>query len=388
LRATPANRLVVGRLLLGRSLWVLGSGLLAGRLLLASLYGGGDFLPVWSAVRAFFNHQPPYTVDLFVYPPGALILCSPLGWIGFGAAKLTLLVLNAGAILVAAALCLRLFGVSWRSTTGAAVLIGLGLFAPVTQTLYASNVNGLIVAAEAAALAAAAEERWLLAGTFLGLACTIKPILAPLALLLLIARQWRAMAVMVGIPALLSGLALLLMVDGKLFFTGTLPFLLSGEGQSSGENVSLLGTAAAFDVSAWVANLLRLLVLLGAALVVWSSRRPPFELGRWLVEMASLILLAVILDFAFAWSYYGLYLLPLMISIVRPPSAMHSWPALVALYGVGGPDLGLWLRGGELGFELLHLRFTVGFLLLLVVVGYDLVTREGRIQRTELRPIV
>jgi len=349
-------------------LLAIGVALLAARVLLAFRYGGGDFLPVWAASRAFLHHQTPYAVTLFVYPPSSLLLFAPFGLLGFTAAKVGIIVLDAAAIVLAAALCLRIFGVRWRSSAGAITVVGLGLFAPVTETLYAANVNGLVLAGEAAALLAAARQRWMLAGAFLGVTLAIKPILLPLALLLVFQAQWRALVVSLAIPAVLSGAALLGSVDGGLFFTRTIPFLIGGEGQS-GENISLAGAVAAMALPAWVATVSRALALVGAAVVVWrrwfTSDREPLRL----VEIASALVLATVLVGSFGWPYYGIYLMPLLISLVDPASAMRSWIGAIGIYAIGGPDLGLWLRGGHLGFVLLHLRFTLGFLLLILAIG-------------------
>lgn len=342
--------------------------LLAGRILLSFRYGGGDFLPVWTAVRAFFHQQTPYGVRLFVYPPSSLLLFAPVGLLGFGAAKIAIIVVDAVAIVAAALLSLRIFGVSWRSAAAAITLIGLGLFAPVTQTLYAANVNGLVVAGEAAALLAAVRQRWLLAGAFLGLTFAIKPVLLPLVLLLALERQWRSLLISLSIPAILSGFALLLSVDGGLFFSRTVPFLIGGEGQS-GENVALAGAVVAIGLPLWSAGLLRVLILVAALAIAW--RRWPAIAGTplELVEMASLIVITTILVASFGWPYYGIYLIPLLVSLVHPASAMRSWLGGLGIYGIGGPDLGLWLRAGHPGFVLLHLRFTLGFLLLLLAIG-------------------
>ena len=349
-------------------LLVIGVALLAARVVLAMRYGGGDFQPVWAACRAFLQHKTPYTVTLFVYPPSSLLLFAPFGLLGFPVAKITIVLFDAAAIVLAAGVCLRIFGIGWRSAAGAITLVGLGLLAPVTQTLYAANVNGLVLAGEAAALLAAARQRWMLAGAFLGVTLAIKPILLPVVLLLAFQAKWRALVLSLAIPAVLSGVALLLSVDGGLFFTRTIPFLIGGEGQS-GENISLAGAAAAMSLPAWIAALSRVLALAGAAVIGWRRWRASDREPLRLVEIASLIVLTTVLVASFGWPYYGIYLLPLLISLVDPASAMRSWIAAIGIYAVGGPDLGLWLRGGHLGFVLLHLRFTLGFVLLVLAIG-------------------
>ncbi len=107
-----------------------------------------DLVPVWTAVHAFLHHQSPYAVPLFVYPPSLLLLAAPLGLVGFPTARLAFLLLDTAAILLAGALCLRLFNLHWRSTAGAVLLFALAIFLPVRDTLSMDNVNGFILVGE------------------------------------------------------------------------------------------------------------------------------------------------------------------------------------------------------------------------------------------------
>src|SRR5258708_15137626 len=91
----------------------------------------GDLYPDWLAARAFIHGMPAYghngTPFRFMYPPSALLLFAPLGLLDFTAAKQVFLVVNAASIVAAAMVCLRLFGISWRSQVAALLLLALWL---------------------------------------------------------------------------------------------------------------------------------------------------------------------------------------------------------------------------------------------------------------------
>lgn len=364
---------------LDRVLWSIGILGLAGRTTMASRSEGADLLQVWSAVHDFLHRLPPYrarpSVLPFLYPPSALLLMSPFGLADFASAKVVFAVVNALAIAVAGWLCLEMFGIPWRSRAGAATLIGVCLFSPAIQTLNTGNINGLVLAAEAVALLAASRDRWLWAGAAMGLGFAVKPVLLPLVLLFVLWRRWAALAVALAIPLAGSALALSLAVDGGQYVSHTIPGLLAvpDPGDQS-ENVALTGLFHLVGLSTDLAAWSRLLLAVLALGILWRSRPTEDAKPLRLVEAASLILLATYLGHSFAWSHYAVYLLPLVVSVVHPASAMRTWTGLAGLYGIGMPDLRLWLLGGRLGFVLVHLRFTAGFALLFVAVGRALWT--------------
>jgi arabinofuranan 3-O-arabinosyltransferase len=364
---------------LDRVLWPIGILGLAGRMTMASRSEGADLLQVWSAVHDFLHRLPPYRarpwVLPFPYPPSALLLMSPLGLADFASAKVVFAVVNALAIAVAGWLCLEMFGMPWRSRAGAVTLIGVCLFSPAIQTLNTGNINGLVLAAEAAALLAASRDRWLWAGAALGLGFAIKPVLLPLVLLFALWRRWAALAVALAIPLAGSALALSLAVDGGQYVSHTIPGLLAGPGpRHQSENVALTRLFYLAGPSADLAVWPRMLLAALALGILWRRRPTKDAEPLRLVEVASLILLATFLGHSFAWPHYAVYLLPLVVSVVHPASAMRTWTGLAGLYGIGMPDLRLWLLGGPLGFVLVHLRFTAGFALLFIAVARALWT--------------
>lgn len=341
-----------------------------------------DLLPVWTAARAVLTHHPPYEVRLFVYPPSLLLLAIPLGLVTFAKAKLLFLMLDAAAILLAGVLCLRLCNLDWRSRAGAAMLVGLAVYLPVRDTLTVDNVSGLIVAGEAGMLLAAVHRRWALAGILLGCTLAIKPVLLPLVLLPFLYRQWAATAWALALPVAFSLLALPLIVDGGQFLSRIVPFLLRGNAaEYRMYNVSLAGSIAMLGLPAIVALALRSLVLAGAALLFWLCWTTRRDGPLRLVELASLIMLTTFLLFSFSWSYYAIYLLPLLVPLLlyNWPPPKFAWVIWLGIYCVGGPDVWFWARHGAHGLAVAMLRVTLGFLLLLVAIGLDVRHRRRAI---------
>lgn len=340
-----------------------------------------DLLPVWTAVRALLDHHPPYEVRLFVYPPSLLLLAIPLGLIPFAKARLLFLLLDAAAILLAGALCLRIFNLDWRSRAGGVMLLVLAIYLPVRDTLTVDNVNGLILAGEAGMLLAASRRRWALAGILLGCTLAVKPVLLPLLLLPLLYRQWKAIAWAIALPVVLSLLALPFIVDSGQFLSRTVPFLLNGNAaEYRMYNVSLSGSVAMLGLPVVIALALRLVVLAIVGVLLWRCWRTRSDESLRLVELASLLLLAAFLAFSFSWGYYAIYLLPLLVPLLyqmnRWPPPAYVWIGWLGLYLVGGPDVWLWARYGAHGLMFAMLRITLGLLLFIAALGLDVRRRR------------
>ncbi len=346
----------------------------------ATLERPGDLFPVWMAVRAFIHHQPSYLPpdeafrlyhQVFLYPPSSLIILAPFGLVDFPTAKLPFLVLATAAILVGGWLCLRLFGLHWASPAGILLLLGLSLWIAVRQTLWLENFDGFILAGEAGALLAATRQRWLLAGCLLGLTYAIKPGVLPLLLIPLIYRRWASAALAAAIPAVLSAVALLLSVDAIGFFTGSVPFLLQGQGPTADiqiYNVSIQGAVANLGLPALLGVVLRVAVLAGTAFLVWRRWKLGGDEALRLTELSGLIVLATLLTFSYSFERYALWLLPLLVSVAHPTAAMRSWIAWLGVYGMGSPDGNLvWSHLG-LGARW-QVRVTGGLLLILVTLA-------------------
>jgi arabinofuranan 3-O-arabinosyltransferase len=365
--------------------WAVGIAMYALRVGRALGQGGGDFRAVWTAVDAFLRGQAPYAAsgvasppaDAFLYPPSSLLLLAPFGMLRFSRALPFYVLVDAAAILLAGMLCLRLFRLPWASYRAALIPAVIALFAPVTQELYAANVNGLVLLGESAALLAAARERWRLAGCLLGLTFAIKPVLLPLLLLPVLERRWTSAALAGGIPVLLSVIAFPLMVEPWQFVRDVMPDLLLGG--SALQNVSLRGSGTLLGLPVGVVTGVRLIVLAVSIVILWRLWRRSGDATCRLVNLASVVIAATFLCASIVRGYYGVYLLPLLVS------AMQGGPffgglGVVAFYCLGGPDVKLWLLAGARGVVWWQVRVTLGLLLVLLGLGRTAFAAAGPAQ--------
>ena len=161
-----------------------------------------DFGPVYRAVVNFkmgwdiynehFDHVDPH----YLYPPGGTLIMAPFGYMPVDASRHWFIFINTVAIVVAGYFLLRLFNFTLSSVAAPALLLAMFCTETVTNTLVFTNINGCILLLEVLFF------RWLLdgkvnhewwAGVAIGLTLVVKPLLAPLLLLPLLNRQWRAL---------------------------------------------------------------------------------------------------------------------------------------------------------------------------------------------------
>jgi arabinofuranan 3-O-arabinosyltransferase len=350
---------------------------------------GYDTAPLWHAVRALLEGRTVYTEkgagDL-LYPPSALLMLLPLGAFSLAWAGRLFFVVDLLAILLATALLLRLFGLRWRGLPGAIALFGISLSWPVLFTLDAGNVNGPVLLGLALFLLAAAAQRWTVGAVFLGLTLALKPILAPLLLVLLLYRRWREIAIAAAVPAALSALILVVAPQTRGFFDRTLPLLFHGQNQSIQDvSVALRSAAARLSIPDPLVVALEVAVIVSTLLLIWRRWRGDVREPRRLVELSSIALVGAFLSSSFAFPHYGIFLLPFAVSIVQPASPHRHWLTWGALFCIAS-------RGGwKLDFmpekvnDVLGERFTFALVLLLVSFGLAL-KRERDAAATVVKP--
>ena len=168
-----------------------------------------DFGPVYRAVVNFrrgwdiYNEHFDYVDPHYLYPPGGTLLMAPFGYLPVDASRYWFITFNTVAIIIAAYLLVRLFEFSLASVALPALLLAMFCTESVTNTLVFTNINGCILLLEVLFF------RWLLdgkvshqwwAGVAIGLSLVVKPVLAPLLLLPLLNRQWRALVTAIAVP--------------------------------------------------------------------------------------------------------------------------------------------------------------------------------------------
>ena len=354
-----------------------------------------DFKPVYRAVLNFrqgvpiYNEHFDYVDPHYLYPPGGTLLMAPFGYLSFSTSRYLFISVNTVAIVIAAYLLLRLFNYTLTSVAAPALLLAMFCTESVSSTLVFTNINGCILLFEVLFV------RWLLdgrtshqwwAGVAIGLALVVKPVLAPLLLLPLVNRQWRAVLAAIVVPAVLNLAALPLVADPMDFFAHTLPYIL---GTRDYFNSSILGNGVYFGLPTWLILFLRILFTLLAVGSLWllyryyRTRDPLF----WFTTSSGVLLLWSWLVLSLAQGYYSMMLFPFLMTVVLPNSVVRNWPAWLAVYGFLTLDKWLLFKWMYIGRPLDYLKITYGWSLLLIVVFCVLYFRyldakaEGRLDR-------
>ncbi|MBM9504574.1 glycosyltransferase family 87 protein [Actinacidiphila acididurans] len=310
--------------------------------------GGMDNQVVARAARIFLDGGSPYADKRFLYLPSSVLLAVPEAELGPAAVRVLAPILVAALVLLGWWAALRIFGVSARSRLAVGVAGGLAYFAPFRSELYLGNWTAVSAAALPVSLLYAARGRWTAAAAVIGAAVAVKPMLVPIALLFVLARQWRPLAVLAAIPLGASGLAGLAMTHPVLLFTRTFPFLLHGQDSFArpydASLTAILGRLGlAQPASALLAGFL-------AAAGLWAARtrwrRPGGDERLRLVETATMLMLATFVVARPAFLHYVLVVLPLLLAtlplrgslghspwfwiVLLPQNAAVGWPYLAS----------------------------------------------------------
>jgi arabinofuranan 3-O-arabinosyltransferase len=371
LLAPPYHGAMKARSLTG-GVWALGF-LSLGTSLVPIVNGaqGYDTAPLWRAVRALLTGGTVYTekgAGDFLYPPSALVMLSPLGALSLPWAGRVFFVVDLATILVATAILLTVFGLQWRGLPGALALLAISLAWPVLFTLDAGNVNGPLVLGLALFLFAASRGRWSTAGIWFGLTLALKPLLAPLLIVLLLYRRWKAIAIAIAVPVGLSGLVVLAAPATRHFFDRTLPLLFRGQNQEIQDaSIAIASVAERLSIPDPVTTAMQFAVLSTTGVLLWRRWRSRDDAEpRRLVELCSIALVGAFLTSTFAFPHYGIFLLPLAVSITDPFSPYRDWLTWGALFCVASPiSWQLDLLPDRMN-DVLAERFTFALLLLLV----------------------
>ncbi|HME49272.1 arabinofuranan 3-O-arabinosyltransferase [Mycobacterium sp.] len=335
-----------------------------------------DFGPVYRAVINFkrgwaiYNEHLDYVDPHYLYPPGGTLLMAPFGYLPVDASRYWFIFINTIAIIVAGYLLLRLFGFGITSVAAPALLAAMFCTETVVNTLVFTNINGCVLLLEVLFF------RWLLdgkighqwwAGVAIGLTLVVKPLLAPLLLLPLLNRQWRALVTAIAVPVAFNLAAWPLIADPMNFFKRTLPYIL---GTRDYFNSSILGNGVYYGLPMWLIVFLRLLFTALAVGALWllyryyRTRDPLF----WMATSSGVLLVWSWLVLSLGQAYYSMMLFPFLMTVVLPNSVIRNWPSWLAIYGFLTADrwlLGHWPTTGRAAE---YLKVTWGWSLLLVVV--------------------
>ncbi|MCX4527563.1 DUF2029 domain-containing protein [Streptomyces sp. NBC_01551] len=351
---------------------------------------GSDNAFVVKAADALLAGASPYEDKRFLYLPSAVVMAVPEALLPTAVLRWLLPVAMSGLLAVGWWAALRLFSVPPRSRFAVG---GFALFAiaykPYVNLVLIGNWTAISAAALPVALLLAHRRSWVAAGLVVGLAIACKPMLVPIGLLFVLARQWRGLAAAVLLPVAVSLAGALLMPSPTLFFTKTLPFLLQGQdAYALPWDASPIAVLPRLGVPQPVAVAV---AFAGAGAGLWGAwrrwRRPDSAEGEGgdqgqlrLVETACMVMLAAFLVSRPSFDHYLLVVLPLLLaSGVRPGSMPRSpwfWLALT-------PQLALipWPS------ELAHKRRAFKDCATLCGLAMVLVRRALRSARVTLEPV-
>jgi len=352
-----------------------------------------DYGPVYRAVSNFrrgwdiYNEHLDYVDPHYLYPPGGTLLMAPFGYLPVDASRWWFESINCVAIIIAAYFLIRLFGYTFSSVAYPALLVAMFCTESVVNTLVFGNINGCVLLLEVLFF------RWILdgkvshqwwAGVVIGLSLVVKPVLAPLLLLPLLNRQWRAVVTAIAVPVVFNLAAWPLVADPMNFITRTLPYIFSIRDYF---NSSIQGNGVYYGLPMWLILLLRIVFALLAVVAIWllyryyRTRDPLF----WFTTSSGVLLIASWLVSSLGQGYYSMMLFPFLMTVVLPNSVIRNWVAWVAVYGFMSADKWLMWHWPTTGRALEYLRVTYGWCLMLIVVSCVLYFRyldakaEGRL---------
>ncbi|MCX5376476.1 glycosyltransferase family 87 protein [Streptomyces sp. NBC_00091] len=300
---------------------------------------GSDNAFVVKAADALLAGVSPYEDKRFLYLPSAVIMAVPEAMVPQAVLRWLLPVGMTGLLGAGWWASLRLFSVPLcsRMAVGGFGLLALA-YKPYVNLVMLGNWTAISAAALPVALLLAHRRSWGAAGLVVGLAIACKPMLVPLGLLFVLARQWRGLAVAVLVPVGMSLLGALLMPSPTLFFTKTLPFLFKGQdAYALPWDASPIAVLPRLGVPEPVAVVLAGAGALGGLWAAWARWRRPDAEGDGgelrLVETACMVMLAAFLVSRPSFDHYLLVVVPvLLVSGVRAGSMPRSpwfWAALL-----------------------------------------------------------
>ena len=335
-----------------------------------------DYGPVSRAVVNFkmgwdiYNEHFDYVDPHYLYPPGGTLLMAPFGYLPVDASRWWFVTFNTIAIVIAAYLLIRLFNFTFTSVAFPALLVAMFCTESVINTLVFANINGCVLLLELLffhwLLDGKTSHQWW-AGVAIGLSLVVKPVLAPLLLLPLLNRQWRAVVTAILVPVVFNAAAWPLVSDPMNFVTRTLPYIFSTRDYF---NSSILGNGVYYGLPMWLIMLLRITFATLAIVSLWllykyyRTRDPLF----WFCTSSGVLLIASWLVLSLGQGYYSMMLLPFLMSVVLSNSVIRNWVAWLAIYGFMSADKWLMWHWPTTGRALEYLRVTYGWCLMLVVV--------------------
>jgi alpha-1,2-mannosyltransferase len=302
-----------------------------------ALNKGGDAAVFFEGGRRFLHAEPLYAgssaADGFIGPPFQAMFFAPFAAIAARspvAAKLIWHALNLGCLAAGVVLTLRWWNAvraragleqrPWLALAGAPLA---ALLLPLLTNFEHQNLNALLLALVAAALAMVSSGSTLAAGMLIGAATALKAFPALLIVYLLARRYWTAAAAAIVTAGALTAVPLLVYgLDGFAHLVRTFVRLSTSGWPVRGNNQSLIaaidrytgglgdagGVRQMADTPIATGLFIVVALLLGAALA-WSVVTQPATANTVAVEITAVTVIAVLLS-PIAWDHYWTLLFP------------------------------------------------------------------------------
>jgi len=305
--------------------------------------GGGVFAydtqHVWQAAHALLHGRASW--NQFVYPPGCLLFAFPLAVLPSKVAKLVVYAVQFVGIAYTFWAMTRMIRIPLGSVRIAGLAVLLALTGQLGVAAHFENFTLLLVPLAAAFFLAVDRPRPMAAAVILGVSLTVKPLLAPLLLVLLVARRWRETAVAVLIPVVLSAITMVIVVAVNADPSGFVHEVEHTFSANNGRpwNTSLSAMAGYLHAPSALAAAARALVVVVSLLACWRIwKRPQPHAGDQAVWLTAPLFAILILCFSFAWGYYALLLLPLGFVALEQDRAA-DWVVRVGVFLALAPPL-------------------------------------------------
>lgn len=286
----------------------------------------------YGGAKAFLNDANPYLITDVVSPPSGLLLIAPLRMFSFEAAAIILQVVSAVSLSAALYLLLtRLLNQS-RTTALMGAFLVAGIAAPAYSTTGLGNLNGPLLFSFVLALVASLDGNERRVGFWMGVGFAIKPVLAPIWIVLLIQRRWKAAGWSFAVPAVGSVIAIAINPKTLHFIDDGLPNIFANLSERFPNFDVAIGavvrTADLPNVLTPIGRLVAVALTAGIAWMVWqrqdhATNDDETRTLDW-IELGAVVFLGYLLASTFAWRYYVVYLFPIFVLALKRTSLAYN----------------------------------------------------------------
>jgi arabinofuranan 3-O-arabinosyltransferase len=300
---------------------------------------GYDTQHVWQAAHAVLHGGSSW--NQFVYPPGCLLFAFPLAALPFRVTKVIIYLLQIVSIAYLFWAMTRFIRLPLTCARVAWFAVLLALTGQLGIAAHYENFTLLLIPLAAGFFLALDRDRPLAAAVVLGISLTIKPLLAPLVLVLLLRRRWRETGVAVLIPVVLSVIALVVVVAVHADFSGFVHEVehTFSTNASRPWNTSLSAMAKYLHLPSGLGLLARIAVVVVSLFACWRIwAQTQLRTAEQTVWFSAPLFVILILCFSFAWGYYSLLLLPLgFVALLRDRPA--DWVVRLGVFLALAPPI-------------------------------------------------